>query len=175
MTPITDSPGAEFKRSARKLYGATVSFACRGEMIPNDDCYCEIDKNTVDQWGIPVLRFHWKWSQDEILMAKHSQETFREIIETAGGEVTKWAGAEENWGIAPGGRINHEVGTARMGNDRSASVLNPYSQAWDCKNPFVADGAPLVSNPDKSVTLTILALAWRTSEHIADLVNKHEV
>ena len=107
--------GAEFKRSARKLYGATVSFSCRGEMIPNEGSYCEIDKNVVDQWGIPVLKFHWKWSDDEILMAKHSQETFREIIETAGGEVTLSAGPEENWGIQRGGEIIHEVGAARMG------------------------------------------------------------
>lgn len=167
--------GVEFKRAARKLYGASVSFACRGEMIPNDDSYCEIDNGVVDEWGIPVLKFHWKWSRDEILMAKHSQETFREIIETAGGEVTQSAGPEENWGISRGGEIIHEVGAARMGSDRSTSVLNPNCQAWDCRNLFVADGAPMVSNPDKNVTLSIMALAWRTSEHIADLMKKREI
>ncbi len=66
----------------RKIYGADVYFAGRGEMIPNEDSYCEIDPNVVDQWGIPVLRFHFKWSQDEILQAKHMQETFQQIIET---------------------------------------------------------------------------------------------
>jgi len=167
--------GADFKSSARKLYGASVGFSCRGEMIPNEHSYCEIDKNVVDEWGIPVLKFHWKWSDDEILMAKHSQETFREIIETAGGEVTESAGPEENWGISRGGEIIHEVGAARMGSDRNTSVLNPYCQAWDCKNLFVTDGAPLVSNADKNVTLTIMALAWRTSEHIADQVKKHNI
>jgi choline dehydrogenase-like flavoprotein len=167
--------GAGFKRSARKLYGASVSFACRGEMIPNENCYCETDRNVVDEWGVPVLKFHWKWSNDEILMAKHAQETFREIIETAGGEVTQSAGAEENWGISRGGEIIHEVGAARMGSDPKTSALNPYCQAWDCKNLFVTDGAPLVSNPDKNVTLTILALAWRTSEHIADQVKKQNI
>ena len=68
------------KRNIRKIYGASVHFAGRGEMIPNDHSYCEIDPDTVDQWGIPVLRFHFKWSQDEILQAKHMQETFEEII-----------------------------------------------------------------------------------------------
>ena len=167
--------GAEFKRAARKLYGASVGFACRGEMIPNEHSYCEIDKNVVDEWGIPVLKFHWKWSDDEIQMAKHSQETFREIIETSGGKVTQSAGPETNWGISRGGEIIHEVGVARMGNDRKTSVLNPYCQAWDCRNLFVADGAPLVSNPDKNVTLTIMALAWRTSEHIADQLKKRNI
>ncbi|HVB28354.1 MAG TPA: GMC family oxidoreductase [Terriglobia bacterium] len=167
--------GAEFKRAARKLYGSFIFLGCRGEMIPNEHCYCEIDKNMVDEWGVPALKFHWKWSDDEILMAKHSQETFREIIETAGGEVTKWAGREENWGISRGGEIIHEVGTTRMGNDRNTSVVNAHCQAWDCKNLFIADGGPMVSNPDKNVTLTLMALAWRTSEHIADQVKKRNI
>ena len=65
-------------------------------MIPNEDSYCEIDPNIVDQWGIPVLRFHFKWSQDEILQAKHMQETFKEIIETAGGVVTNSRGRRQD-------------------------------------------------------------------------------
>ena len=69
--------GKNLKRDLRKIYGANVHFAGRGEMIPNEDSYCEIDPNMVDQWGIPVLRFHFKWSEDEILQAKHMQEHFQ--------------------------------------------------------------------------------------------------
>jgi len=167
--------GAELKRGVRKLYGAFVAFSCRGEMIPNKDSYCEIDNDVVDQWGIPVLKFRFKWSDDEILMARHAQETFREIILTMGGEVIESAGKDENWGISRGGEIIHEVGTTQMGNDRRQSVLNAYCQAWDCKNLFVADGAPFVSNADKNPTLSIMALAWRTSEYIADQVKKLNV
>ena len=167
--------GAELKKGCRKLYGAFVGFSSRGEMIPNDNSYCEIDKNVVDEWGIPVLKFHFKWSEDEILQARHARETFREIIETAGGEVVRTAGADENWGISRGGEIIHEVGTARMGSERSTSALNPYCQAWDCKNLFITDAAPFVSNADKNPTLTILALAWRTSEHIVDEVKKRNI
>ena len=60
------------------MYGTYIGFAERGEMIPNENSYCEIDPDTVDQWGIPVLRFHWQWSENEIKMAKHMQETFRD-------------------------------------------------------------------------------------------------
>jgi len=67
------------------------------------------------------------------------------------------------------------VGTTRMGDDPRDSVLNPYCQTWDCKNLFVADGAPFVSNADKNPTLTIMALAWRTSEYIASQVRKNNV
>ncbi len=167
--------GLELKRGIRKFYGAFVGFACRGEMIPNKDSYCEIDNDVVDQWGIPVLKFHFKWSEDEILQARHAQETFREIILTAGGEVVESSGPEDQWGISKGGQIIHEVGTTQMGDDRRKSVLNPYCQAWDCKNLFITDGAPFVSNADKNPTLSIMALAWRTSEYIADQVKKMAV
>ena len=167
--------GVELKRRVRKLYGAFVGFSCRGEMIPNDNSYCEIDKHVVDEWGIPVLKFHFKWSEDEIQMAKYARETFSEIIITAGGEPLRTFGPEDNWGISKGGMIIHEVGAARMGADRSTSVLNSNCQAWDCKNLFITDGAPFVSNADKNPTLSILALAWRTSEYAADQVRKLNV
>ena len=167
--------GADLKKNLRGLYGSDVSFAGRGEMIPNEDSFCEIDPNAVDQWGIPVLRFHFKWSQDEILQAKHMQETFREIIESAGGKVSDSSGADTQWGISAGGEIIHEVGATKMGDNPKTSVLNQHCQAWDCKNLFITDAAPFVSNADKNPTLTITALGWRTSEYIVDQVKKLNV
>jgi choline dehydrogenase-like flavoprotein len=167
--------GTDLKTGLRRLYGGDVHFSGRGEMIPNADSYCEIDPNVVDQWGIPVLRFHFQWSQDEILQAKHMQETFREYIETMGGAVTQSSGAEKNWGIEHGGEVKHEVGATRMGNDPKTSVLNSHCQAWDVKNLFITDAAPFVSNADKNPTLTITALGWRTSEYIVEQVKARNV
>jgi choline dehydrogenase-like flavoprotein len=161
--------GTSLKNDYRRLYGASVNFAGRGEMIPNKDSYCEIDPNVVDKWGIPVLRFHFKWSDYEYKQVKHMQETFRSIIDAMGGVPTSpMPTAEDGYGIAPGGRIIHEVGVTRMGSDPSTSVLNAHCQAHDAKNVFVADGGPLPSQADKNCTWTILALAMRTSEFIAD-------
>ena len=167
--------GVEVKRNLRKLYGCEVHFSGRGEMIPNENSYCEIDPEVVDEWGIPVLRFHFKWSQDEILQAKHMQETFQEIIETMGGTVTRKSGADSDWGISRGGEIIHEVGATKIGDNPKTSVLNKYCQAWDVKNLFITDAAPFVSNADKNPTLTISALGWRTSDYIADQVKKFNV
>ncbi len=161
--------GKQLKDDYRRFYGATVGFAGRGEMIPNDDSYCEIDPTVVDRWGIPVLRFHWKWTDHELKQVKHMQETFRAIINEMGGTpMTPMPTAEQGYGIEPGGRIIHEVGCVRMGNDPKMSVLNSQCQAHDCRNLFVTDGGPFVTNPDKNVTWTILALAMRTSEYIAN-------
>jgi choline dehydrogenase-like flavoprotein len=167
--------GVEMKQNLRKLYGCEVHFSGRGEMIPNENSYCEIDPEVVDEWGIPVLRFHFKWSQDEILQAKHMQETFQEIIETMGGTVTHKSDADRDWGISRGGEIIHEVGATKIGDNPKTSVLNKYCQAWDVKNLFITDAAPFVSNADKNPTLTISALGWRTSEYIADQVKKFNV
>ena len=161
--------GTPLKDDYRRFYGATVGFAGRGEMIPNEDTYCELDPNVVDKWGIPVLRFHFKWSDHEINQVKHMQETFRAIIVEMGGTPTSiMPSRERGYGIAPGGRIIHEVGVTRMGNDPRSSALNAHCQAHDCRNVFVADGGPLVSQPDKNCTWTILALAMRTSEYIVE-------
>ena len=161
--------GQQLKSDYRRLYGATVNFAGRGEMLPNQDTYCEIDPAVVDKWGIPVLRFHFKFSDYEYKQAKHMQETFRSIITEMGGTpMSAMPTAEQGYGIEAGGRIIHEAGVTRMGNDASTSVLNKYCQAHDCRNVFVADGGPFVSQADKNLTWTILALAMRTSEYIAE-------
>jgi choline dehydrogenase-like flavoprotein len=165
--------GKNLKNDYRKFWGSVVSFSGRGEMVASDDCYCEIDPRVVDRFGIPVLRFHWKWSDYEIKQAKHMQDTFREIIQELGGTtLDPMPSRDQLYGLLNGGRIIHEVGTTRMGDDPKTSVVNKSCQAHDVKNLFIADGGPFVSNADKNVTWTILALAMRTSEYIAQERNR---
>jgi choline dehydrogenase-like flavoprotein len=166
--------GASLKATCRGRYGTTVGFSGRGEMVINSDTFCEIDPDVVDRWGIPVLRFHFKWSDYELRQAQDMQETFKAIVEAAGGEyLTRTEGdGPYPFGIQPGGKIIHEVGTVRMGLDPKTSVLNGFCQAHDVKNLFVTDGAPLVTNPDKNPTLTILALSWRASEYLLEQAKK---
>lgn len=168
--------GAALKARIRQEYGAFVSLAGRGEMIPNAQSYCEIDPHRVDRYGIPVLRFHFQWSEHEIKQARHMRETFRQIIETLGGRVLGAANPErEGRGISVGGTIIHEAGTVRMGNDPKTSALNKYCQAHEVPNLYVADAAPFVSNPDKNVTLSIVAFAWRAAEHLAEEMRQGNV
>jgi choline dehydrogenase-like flavoprotein len=181
--------GSALKKSVRSSYGHTIGFSGRGEMIPNEDTYCEIDPSVVDKWGIPVLKFHFKWSDYEIKMAEDMRQTFRSIIEAGGGTVAEPAKrtdtATKNGdvktqgqtpsGISVGGSIIHELGTVRMGEDPKTSALNKYSQAHDVKNLFVTDGAAFVTQPDKNPTLTIVALSWRASEYLIDQAKKGDI
>lgn len=160
--------GADLKADYRHYYGATIGFDGRGEMIPNDDSYCEIDPGKKDRYGIPVLKFHWTWTDHEHNQVKHMQETFRALIAEMGGEVfSPMPGKDRGYGISNGGSIIHEVGGVRMGHDPKTSALNADCQAHECKNLFVTDGAPFVTQADKNPTWTILALAWKTSDYIA--------
>jgi choline dehydrogenase-like flavoprotein len=115
-----------------------------------------------------VLKFHYKWSDYERNQARHMQRTFRDVIETMGGRVTGIGNAFEKEGISIPGTIIHEVGTACMGDDPRASVLNEYCQAHEVSNLFVTDGSAFVTNPDKNPTLTINALSWRAADYLAE-------
>ncbi|CAN5398245.1 GMC family oxidoreductase [soil metagenome] len=168
--------GAGLKNDYRRFYGTSFGMAGRGVGMARYDNYCEIDPNVVDRYGIPVLRFHYKWNNDEINQAKHMQETFTRIIHEMGAVNTSNPhSADDMWGLEAPGRIIHEVGTARMGNDPKKSVLNKWCQAHDCKNLFVVDGAPTVQQSDKNATWTILALSMRTSEYIVEQNKKANI
>lgn len=165
--------GKGLKQDIRKLYGSTVGISGRGESVAMYENYCEIDPGTVDKYGIPVLRFNYNWSDYERRQAKHMHDTFEEILTSMGGILMgEKPGAEDDYGLHAPGRIIHEVGTTRMGNDPSTSVLNKYSQAHECKNLFVVDAGSFVSQADKNPTWTILALSWRASDYIVNEMEK---
>ncbi|TAG21048.1 MAG: GMC family oxidoreductase [Cytophagia bacterium] len=168
--------GAGLKDDYRRFYGAYIGMAGRGEPIPLESNYCEIDPDKVDKYGIPTLRFNYKWSDNEIKQAKHMQDTFEQLITEMGGvPMGSKPGADTNYGLAKPGQIIHEVGTVRMGNDPSKSALNAFQQAHDVKNLFVVDAGPFVSQGDKNVTWTILASSMRTSEYLIDQVKKKNI
>lgn len=169
--------GASLKEDYRYFFGSTVGMAGRGEAIAREDSYCEIDPKVVDKYGIPVLRFHTTYSDYEIKQAKHMKETFAEILHAMGAVIT-WGGdygPENNYGLHTPGNIIHEAGTVRMGNDPKKAPLNKWAQAHECKNLFNVDGGMFVSQGDKNITWTILALSMRTSEYIVDQLKKQNI
>ncbi|MFM8617658.1 MAG: GMC family oxidoreductase [Opitutaceae bacterium] len=169
------SYGRKFKEDARRYYGSFMWFAGRGEMIPNEESFCDLDPVVKDKWGIPALRFHWKWSEHETRQAAHMQRTFADWITAMGGKPRAQPQADGAKAIEPGGKIIHEVGGAIMGSDPRKSVTNQWCQTWDVKNLFLTDGAPFCSNADKNPTLTIMALAWRASDHLLAGLKKGEL
>ena len=169
--------GVSLKKDYRAIFGASVHMAGRGEAVAKRENYCKIDPAVVDKYGIPVLQFHTSHSEYEIKQAKHMMETFSEILHAMGAIITHGQdnNASNNWGLHAPGNIIHEAGTVRMGNDPKTSPLNKWSQAHDCKNLFCMDGGPFVSQADKNITWTILALSMRASEHLVDELKKNNI
>ena len=168
--------GPGLRKDVKKFFGAFIGIAGRGECIAREDNYCEIDPDVVDEWGIPVLRFNYTWSKHEVLQAKHMHETFENIFDGMNARVLgEKPGEETEYGLEAPGRIIHEVGTTRMGDNPDTSVTNSYQQLHDAKNVFIVDGGPFVSQADKNPTWTILALSWRTCDFIIDQIKKQNI
>ncbi|MBN9381203.1 MAG: GMC family oxidoreductase [Chitinophagaceae bacterium] len=169
--------GKSLKEDIRYLYGTRVGMAGRGEAVPRPDNYCRIDPDgTVDKYGIPILQFNVKHSDYEIKQAKHMNETFKELFHQMGAIVTSQDNSEKNlWGLNNPGNVIHEAGTVRMGNNPKTSALNKWAQGHDCKNLFCVDGSPFVSQGDKNITWTILALSMRTSEYIIEQLKQRNI
>jgi len=166
------SVGDALRKNLRNRFGSVIGFDGRGEMIPNDDCYCEIDPTAKDKWGIPVLRFHWKWGEHETNQAAHAVKTFLEVIDRLGGKPEPGVETDGKKAISKGGEMIHEIGTVRMGHNDKDSVVNQYGQSWAVPNLFVMDGAVMVSSPDKNPTLSIIALAWRSADNLATIAKQ---
>ena len=168
--------GNELRDDIRRFYGSRLSIACRGESVPQYNNRCELDPTVVDEWGIPVLRFDYKWTQNEINQARHMQDAMEELLEASGGVLLgSKPGADRDYGLTKPGEIIHEVGTTRMGSDSATSVTNQFGQLHDTKNVFVVDAGTFVSQADKNPTWTIMALAWRTSDYIIEQMQQQNL
>lgn len=157
--------GAGFKREVRERYPARIGLAGFGEMLPDFNNYCEIDPDGLkDRYGIPQLRFHVRWGENDLKMADLMYDSAEELLRAAGAEIIPYTRRVP----PPPGDATHEIGTARMGDDPKRSVLNRFNQAHDVKNLFVVDGASFVSGPEKNCTLSIAAISWRASEYLVE-------
>lgn len=155
--------GAGYKKRIKELHPAVVRIYARGEALQIFDSYVEIDKDVVDAWGIPVLKFHYKRTDNDYHMLDDAFQNLQELMHEAGAEILS-----EDKSLSAPGRIIHEMGTTRMGDDPRTSVLNQYCQAHEISNLFVMDGGCWPSSACQNPTETILAIAWRSSDYLAE-------
>jgi choline dehydrogenase-like flavoprotein len=163
--------GAGFKKSLigdlgpweMDLYGF-------GEMLPRHENRIEIDPHLVDAWGIPALRIHCAYGDNEKKMLDDMVVAASEMLEAMG--ATDIRPVKEN---NPPGLVIHETGTARMGRDPKTSVLNPHNQVWDAPNVFVTDGACMTSTANQNPSITYMALTARAADHAVSLLKRREL
>jgi glucoside 3-dehydrogenase (cytochrome c) catalytic subunit len=162
--------GEEYKKKVRDYSGAYIGIGGFGEVLPRYENYVDLDPHLKDRWGIPVVRFHYHFGDNEKKMAADMADAAREMLEAAGIEVvhTRREILPEGWSI-------HELGTARMGTDPKKSVVNPFQQCHDVPNLLVVDGSTHVSASCQNPTWTIMALCWRSCDHLADEMKRGNI
>jgi choline dehydrogenase-like flavoprotein len=164
------APGfGEAYKAAIKTPVTHIGLGGFGEALARYDNYVEIDPDgAVDAYGIPVLKVHMTWGENERKMEVDMAVTAAEMLEAAG--ATNVQQTIEP-GLQPGSAI-HEAGLARMGSDPKTSVLNQFCQSHDVPNLFVMDASCFVSIACQNPTLTIMALAVRSSDYLLDEMKK---
>jgi len=155
--------GAELKQALREPGPWQISLTVNGEMLPRAENYVELDPDQKDQWGIPLLRVHCAFSDNERALLRDGMTQAAEVLEAAGCRDVRTF--DNN---APPGFNIHEMGTARMGRDPKTSVLNGHNQAHEVPNLFVTDGACMASTSCVNPSLTYMAITARAANFAAD-------
>ena len=155
--------GEELDKQLASVRGAGFSATLMGEVLPRYENHVSINKDVKDAWGIPVLNFQCKYTDNEFKMAKDGVDSLSEVCHNAGWEIL-----HKNDKMFPPGYSIHELGTCRMGDDPKKSVLNKWNQSHDVKNLFVVDGSSFVTGGSQNPTMTILSLSMRASEYLAE-------
>jgi len=156
--------GVELKQTLRQPGPWTMLFEAFGEALPRYENRVALDDHITDKWGIPVLRIHCTWGDNEWAMRQDMIQSAVDMLEAAGAtQITPFDNFVENGlGAEPGLGI-HEMGTARMGRDPKTSVLNAHNQVHAVPNVFVTDGACMTSSACQNPSITYMALTARAA------------
>jgi len=160
--------GAKFKEDLTMPGQWTIGFGGFGEILPNPNNRFTLSKDKKDKWGLPVLEFEAEFGENEKKMRIDMMNDAAEMLEAAGFKnINAYNKQDTHIGLGI-----HEMGTARMGNDKRTSVLNKYNQVWAAKNVFVTDGAGMVSASCVNPSLTYMALTARAADFAVSELKK---
>jgi choline dehydrogenase-like flavoprotein len=160
--------GTEFKNRLEAFPRAMASTG-HTTSLPQEANSVSIDPTLKDAWGIPAIRVTYQDHPDDLATAKFLQDRSVEILEAAGAQkIWRDAIAENTAGV-------HLLGTARMGNDAAASVVDKFHRTHDVPNLFLCDGSSFVTSGRGQPTMTIQALAFRAADHIAQFAKRNEI
>jgi choline dehydrogenase-like flavoprotein len=159
-----DGFGAGFKKEVKRRYPALVALHPYGEVLPRRDNRVTVQGTPLDRYGIPIARIEYKTGENERKMVAEMYDTVEKILHESKAEALPY----RRGAVDANGSAIHEHGTCRMGDDPKQSALNGFMQMHEVKNLFVMDGSAFPTATEKNPTLTILALAWRASDYLAE-------
>jgi choline dehydrogenase-like flavoprotein len=156
--------GADFKKSVKQRFPALLSIHPYGEVLPRAENRVTVEGTPLDRYGVPLPRLIFGHAENERKMVADMYDMCEALFKQTKAEVLPYVrGTTDRLGSAI-----HEHGTCRMGADPKRSALNGFCQMHEVKNVFVPDGAAFTTASEKNPTLTILALAWRATDYMAE-------
>jgi choline dehydrogenase-like flavoprotein len=160
--------GAALKKEIKQRHPAWFEIHPFGEVLPYAHNRITVDPTRVDRYGVPLPSIDYRIGDNERKMTEHMADTVEDIVKAAGGVLVDYRRGQLD---AMGSAI-HEHGTCRMGTDPKRSALNRFNQMHEVRNVFVVDGSAFPNASEKNPTLTILALAWRASDYLAEEIKR---
>ena len=160
--------GASLKQAIKRRHPAWFEIHPFGEVLPYAHNRITVDPSRVDRYGVPLPRIDYQIGENERKMTEHMADTVEEIVKASGGVLVNYKRGQLD---AMGSAI-HEHGTCRMGADPKRSALNKFNQMHEVRNVFVVDGSAFPNASEKNPTLTILALSWRATDHLAEEIKR---
>ena len=158
--------GRDYKQSIRDRYPAYFTFTGYHEMLPNSRSFIDLDPEAKDEYGLPRARRQWILADSDWKLHNNMKQWCQDILTASGADIHS---------VSQKPATNHEVGGCRMGADKRNSVVNEWCRTHDVPNLYVVDASVFPSSSEKNPTLTIMALATRTADHIAERFKKGEV
>jgi len=162
--------GVELKARLREPGPWGIGMQGYTECLPRHENRISLDPQRRDRWGLPLVRIHWSWSDNERALREDMKVQSAEMLEAAGCRNVRIYDDD-----APMGFSVHEMGTVRMGRDPRTSVLNGFNQAHDVPNLFVTDGACMTSSSCVNPSLTYMALTARAVDHAVSELNRRNL
>lgn len=159
--------GAEAKEFMRNNYRRVIRVFAPVQEIPTPDARVTLDPRVRDRFGLPVARLSGVVHPETLRTANFMQDRATEWLR-ASGAVRTWS--DPLLPCLSGGQ--HQAGTCRMGSNKENSVTDLYGRVWGHENLFVSDASLHVTNGGFNPVLTIMALAFRNSEHISRFLDR---
>jgi len=152
--------GPHIHAHVKHRVGHSFSWDIIVEDLPDDENRVSLSSEVKDAVGLPAPKITYRNSKNtEALIAFHAARA-QEALEAAGASATEVHRVRAcGW---------HLLGTARMGDDRTTSVVNKWGRSHDVPNLYIVDGSTFVTSTGVNPTATIAALALRTAEHLVN-------
>ncbi len=157
--------GRDFS-SAMEGYANMAGMWLVGEDMPQEKNAITLHATEKDQYGLPVPNVHFDDHPNDIAMREHAYKQGSAVYEAVGAVQTF---------RTPPYPSTHNLGTNRMSGKASDGVVNKHGQTHDIANLFISDGSQFTTGAAENPTLTIVALAIRQADYIADKMGKNEI